>query len=319
MLIIAWETTGACNLSCTYCRASARPEPSIDELTTDEALKFLEDVSPLKPLMIFSGGEPLMRPDIFQLLGRASSLGIRASLATNGTLFSPEMVDKVASSGVNRVSISLDGASAEVHDATRGEGTFDRVMEGIKNLEGKLEFQLNMTVTQRNESELLPTMDLAEEVGAKALHLFFMVPTGRGREDCQISAMRHEELLRQISEESQRRSIEIQVVCVPQYARVPHRGRPGGCLAGRSFVFISRSGEVNPCGYMPIKAGNIREKSFTHIWNDSEIFRSLRTNSLKGRCGKCAYSKPCGGCRARAYAQTGEYLDSDPLCALGGL
>lgn len=318
MLIIAWETTSACNLHCSYCRASAKPTPDADELTTTEALAFIDEIAPLKPMLILSGGEPLLRPDIFMLAKHASDKGLRTSLATNGTLLTSDVVDKIAASGIKRVSISLDGASPKTHDTTRGLGCFMQTMKGIDNLQGKIDFQINTTITRKNKDSILSMFDLAEKLGAKALHFFFLVPTGRGKEEDLISPIQQEEILRMIDKESSRRHIEIQVTCAPQYARISKakegRRHSGGCLAGRSFVFISRRGQVYPCGYLPLLAGNIREQSFLEIWESSPVLKSLKDRELKGKCGECSYMKICGGCRARAYSKTGDYLQSDPLC-----
>jgi len=319
MLIIAWELTAACNLSCQYCRASASHEPDQGELDTDEALRFLESIAPLKPMLILSGGEPLLRPDLFVIIRRAVSLGVRVSLASNGTLITAKLAEEIAASGVSRVSISLDGADAAVHDLGRGQGSFERSMRGIENLRGLVGFQINFTVTRKNQSELTAIFELAERLGAAALHIFFLVPTGRGREEDAISPEQQEELLRQITREVDRRTLEVQVTCAPQYARLkkPGHGRgSGGCLAGRKFVFVSRRGEVYPCGYLPLRVGSIREKNFIEIWENSSQLQALREERLKGRCGRCDYSMSCGGCRARAYALTGDYLQSDPSCRL---
>ncbi len=317
MLIIAWETTGACNLLCSYCRASATEEPALDELSTDEAQAFIDEVAALKPMLILSGGEPLLRPDIFHLIKHAVSRGMRVSLATNGTLLSAQIVDMIASSGVSRVSVSLDGAIPEVHDAARGPGCYARAMKGIENLRGKVDFQINFTITKRNADEILPLFDLAERLGAKALHFFFLVPTGRGRAEDIISGEQQEDLLRLIDQERTRHSLEVQVTCAPQYARIAqHSGgrRSGGCLAGTSFVFVSRRGDVYPCGYLPLLAGNIRENGFREIWVNSPVFKALRERRIKGKCKDCSYLKICGGCRARAYANSGDFLGEDPLC-----
>ena len=319
MLIIAWELTAACNLSCRYCRASASHEPDQGELDTDEAKRFVESIAPLKPMLILSGGEPLLRPDLFQIIRLAVSLGIRVSLASNGTLITPELAKEIADSGVSRVSISLDGADAAMHDLGRGQGSFKRSIEGIENLRGRVDFQINFTVTQKNQSELIRIFDLAEKLGAAALHIFFLVPTGRGREEDVITPVRQEEMLRQIEGEMDRRTLEVQVTCAPQYARLkkPGHGRgSGGCLAGRRFVFVSRKGEVYPCGYLPLRVGSVREKNFIEIWENSPELQALREGRLKGKCGRCEFSRSCGGCRARAYALTGDYLQSDPSCRL---
>jgi radical SAM protein with 4Fe4S-binding SPASM domain len=320
MLIVAWETTAACNLSCSYCRASATPLPSPEELTTKEALSFIDELAPLKPMLILSGGEPLLRPDIFLLARRAADRGMRVSLATNGTLLTPSIAEKIASAGIGRVSISLDGATAEKHDVVRGKGCFDRALAGIEGLQGRVDFQINFTITRKNEADIRGAFDLAERLGAKAIHFFFLVPTGRGREEDLVSSEQQEKLLRQIDEERSRRSLEVQVTCAPQYAHISRaasgfgRRKSGGCLAGTNFVFVSRKGDVNPCGYLPVKAGNIREKKFIEIWEKSPVFMDLRKRDLKGKCGRCAFGQICGGCRARAYAKTGDILESDPLC-----
>jgi radical SAM protein with 4Fe4S-binding SPASM domain len=323
MLIIAWEVTSACNLKCEYCRASATRSPDEDELTSEEALRFIDSVSPLNPMIILSGGEPLLRPDIFELARHASAQGIRVALATNGTLLSPEMADKIRESGIKRVSISLDGASPEIHDASRGEGCFQKVLRGIESLRRKLPFQINMTITRSNVAEVENMMDLAQDLGAVALHLFFLVPTGRGREDELVSPQEQDELLRQVARECTRRPMEIKVTCAPQFTRImreeltkEEREKMMGsaCLAGTGFVFVSRRGEVCPCGYLPVVAGNIRQESFVDIWENSPVFMALRERKLEGRCGECPYRLVCGGCRARAYAITGDYLESDPLC-----
>jgi radical SAM protein with 4Fe4S-binding SPASM domain len=318
MLIIAWEITSACNLSCKYCRASASSEPDPEELSTEEALVFIEQVAPLHPMLILSGGEPLLRSDIFRLARAASDMGLRVSLATNGTLLAPEVVDQIAASGIGRVSISLDGTSAERHDALRGDGSFRRAMLGIESLRGKMDFQINFTVTRKSQDQVSDVFRLAEDLGAKALHFFFLVPTGRGRQDDLISPESQEKLLEMIDKKREATRLEVQVTCAPQYARIsrPRMGmrRSGGCLAGISFAFISRKGEVYPCGYLPLKAGSIREKSFGEIWETSPLFLALRERELKGKCGACSYRATCGGCRARAFA-SGDLMGSDPMCS----
>ncbi|WP_348304499.1 radical SAM/SPASM domain-containing protein [Methanothrix sp.] len=319
MLIIAWELTATCNLSCQYCRASASHETDQGELDTDEAKRFVESIAPLKPMLILSGGEPLLRPDLFQIIRLAVSLGIRVSLASNGTLITQRLAKEIADSGVSRVSISLDGADAAMHDLGRGQGSFKQSIKGIENLRGRVDFQINFTVTRKNQSELIRIFDLAEKLGAAALHIFFLVPTGRGREEDVITPVRQEEMLRQIEGEMDRRTLEVQVTCAPQYARLkrPGHGRgSGGCLAGRRFVFVSRKGEVYPCGYLPLRVGSVREKNFIEIWENSPELQALREGRLKGKCGRCEFSRSCGGCRARAYALTGDYLQSDPSCRL---
>jgi len=326
MLIIAWEVTAACNLSCDYCRASATASPDEAELSTEDAMAFIDQVAPERPMMILSGGEPLLRTDLFDLAKYATDRGVRVSLASNGTLITPETVDKIKEAGIARVSISLDGPTPEVHDAVRGPGSFDLAMRGIENLRGKVDFQINMTITKENLDAVCATMDLAERLGAVAFHLFFLVPTGRGREEELVTPEEQDGILRWVAKECKQRRIEVKVTCAPQYGRVvrevlteSERKRMMGssCLAGTGFVFVSRTGDVCPCGYLPVVAGNVREESFPDIWKSSPVFLDLRKRELKGRCGRCDYRKVCGGCRARAYAKTGDYLESDPLCGYG--
>jgi len=318
MLIVAWEVTAACNLACSYCRASACVKPDSDELSTEEALSFLDEVATLHPLLILSGGEPVLRPDIFRLARHAAGLGLRVSLASNGTTITPQVADEIAQSGISRVSISLDAANARGHDSMRGQGSFDQAMQGIKCLSGKVDFQINYTVSGRNECDAKGMFDLAEKLGARALHFFFLVATGRGSEADLLSAQKQEDILLEIDRLHDARDIEVQVTCAPQYARIARskKGRAGGCLAGRRFVFVSRKGDVFPCGYFPLKAGNIRDKNFIEIWENSPVFKALRERALKGKCGQCHYSETCGGCRARAYAGTGDFLGPDPSCSL---
>ncbi|MDH7597849.1 MAG: radical SAM protein [Methanothrix sp.] len=321
MLLVAWESTGACNLNCSYCRASAEPVPSADELSTGEIKGLIREMAPLGAMLIISGGEPLLRPDVFEVARYAADSGVRVSLASNGTLITPEIVDRILLSGISRVSISLDGASAGTNDATRGKGSFDLALKGMRALSGRVEFQINMTVTPVNINELDPLLDLAEREGAAAVHIFFMVPTGRGRDVESISPEMQMSLLERIA--SEERSIEIRPTCAPQYGRVllgrrSHGRSAGGCIAGIRFVFISRTGEIFPCGYFPLSAGSIRERSFSEIWSSSPLLNDLRERKLKGRCGSCGYVRTCGGCRARAYALTGDYLGEDPTCAWRG-
>lgn len=355
MMILALETTAACNLRCAYCRADAAASPARGELSTGEVMALIEEVAPMRPLLILSGGEPLLRPDIFDIAAFASSHGIRVALATNGTLLTPEVVDSIIDSGISRVSVSLDGATAERNDATRGTGSFDLAVRGIGHLRERVDFQINMTMTQRNDDQVEPMLELAQKLGAVAVHFFFMVPTGRGREGDLLDPQRQEAILFKIAQEV--RPLEIQTTCAPQYARViqqahglnearqvpaqesgssasfafspprsavlspstrrSHR-RAGGCMAGKSFIFVSRIGEVYPCGYFQQSAGNIRDGGFVKIWESSDLLRDLREERLRGRCGSCSYSKLCGGCRARAYAITGDYLEADPACSWEG-
>ncbi|MDD1736007.1 MAG: radical SAM protein, partial [Methanothrix sp.] len=198
MLIVAWETTAACNLQCSYCRAEASQEPDLDELSTKEALSFLESIAPLRPMLILSGGEPLLRPDIFFLARHAVSLGMRVSLASNGTLITPDLVDEIILSGISRISISLDAANPKEHDEMRGQGSFERAVQGIDCLRDRVDFQINHTITGRRRSDIIAMFRLAEQLGARALHFFFLVATGRGKEEEQLSGVEQEKILQEI-------------------------------------------------------------------------------------------------------------------------
>ena len=214
----------------------------------------------LQPMLILSGGEPLLRPDIFLIARHGVALGLRVSLASNGTLLTPQVADEIAASGISRVSISLDGATPEKHDLIRGKGSFQAALQGIESLRGKVDFQINNTITSKNESDVPAIFDLAQRVGARALHFFFLVATGRGREEDLISPERQEQLLLEIDRERARRPIEVQVTCAPQYARIarPGKGRSrrvprgqelrlclskGGCL---SLWLFSSAGRKHP-------------------------------------------------------------------------
>ncbi|MHC1588292.1 MAG: radical SAM protein [Methermicoccaceae archaeon] len=320
--VVAWELTGACNLHCTHCRASAGAAAE-DELTTQEALSFIDSLAPYRPLLIMTGGEPLMRADLFELLAHAQKLGIHCALSTNGTLLTPELARQIRRSGIRRVSISVDGAKAATHDTIRGVGMFEKALEGARHiLDAGLELQINTTLTKENIHERAGILELALGLGARALHVFMLVPTGRAKDECEVSPLQYEDTLHWLYEMArQHPEIEIRPTCAPHYVRVVHEmenvvpPRRAGCLGGVSYCFVSRSGDVFPCGYLPLVAGSIRESSIEEIWEHSPVFSALRNpDALHGKCGGCEYRVACGGCRARAYALTGDVLASEPFC-----
>ncbi len=339
--LVALELTGRCNLSCVHCRASAADILDPNELKTEEVFRLIDDISSFsKPILILSGGEPLVREDVFDIARYARKKGLRVVLATNATLINKEIARKIKESGIGRVSISIDGATEESHDSFRGyKGAFKRSLRGIEELKkAGIEFQINTTITKRNVHELEKIYQLAVKLGAKAFHVFLLVSTGRG-EDLkgeELSKEEYEEVLNWMFEKMRKENSPfMKATCAPHFFRVVYQRakREGlkvsdilksehafsrhtrGCLAGIGFAFISRYGEVNPCGYLPIKVGNIREKSFKDIWFNSEIFKKLRDlSNLKGKCGICEFKRVCGGCRARAYALKGDYLEEEPYC-----
>jgi len=322
--MLFWESTSRCNLNCAHCRRLDRPDR---ELTSEQFAAVLDSAAALgKPIVVFSGGEPLLRDDWPELADHARGLGLPAALATNGTLIDDTVAEQIASAGFGRVSISLDAADAETHDAIRGRrGAFEMTMAGIAAMrDAHVPFQINATLTRRNADQLDELYDLAARLGAVALHLFLLVPVGCGLHVAathQLSAQRCERILEWVCDRQTQGPLELRATCAPQYQRIAaQRGlvRPGtrGCLAGTGVLFVSSSGEVFPCGYLPVSCGSVLDRDLAAIWRDSHVLAELRDiNRLGGKCGRCRYKAICGGCRARAYAATGDYLAAEPACA----
>jgi heme b synthase len=257
-------------------------------------------------------------------------------MATNGTLFTEDIVKEMKDSGIQRVSISLDGPDAETHDAFRKvKGSFEGSLRGIELLKkGQMEFQINTTVTQVNLHVIPDMLRLAVHLGAVAHHLFLLVPTGRGKElqDQEISALDYEKTLHWFYEQRDQVPLQLKATCAPHYYRILRQrakqegkkitpkeygldAMTRGCLGGMSFCFISHVGQVQPCGYLELNCGQVRERPFDQIWAQSEIFKNLRnTNAYQGKCGRCEFRKVCGGCRARAYETSGDYMAEEPYC-----
>ena len=278
-----------------------------------------------------------MREDIFDLAQRGTDLGLRMVMATNGTLLTPETIERMKASGIKRVSISIDGADEKQHDAFRKvPGAFKGALNGIEQLKsGGLEFQINTTVTRHNTGDIEKILHLSEGLGAVAHHLFLLVPTGRAREmvNQEIDAGEYEELLHWFYQMRDKTSLHLKATCAPHYYRILRQEarKKGekvsfetygldavtrGCLGGTSFCFISNQGVVQPCGYLELKCGDLRTATFQSVWLESENFNQLRNFSgYKGKCGRCEYVRFCGGCRARAFEATGDFLAEEPLCA----
>lgn len=335
--MVAWEVTRQCNLRCVHCRASAQEGPYPGELSTQEAFQVLGDIASFaRPVVILTGGEPLLREDILDIARRGTDLGLRMVMAPNGTLLTPQRAKEMRDAGIQRISISVDGASEETHDAFRMvEGAYDGAMRGIRAAkEVGLPFQINTTVTQRNMQELPKLLDLSVRLGAVAHHIFLLVPTGRGKEMSEeaISPEDYERILHWFYDQRDRVSMQLKATCAPHYYRIlrqrakqegktvspQHYGLDAttrGCLGGSSFCFISHVGDVQPCGYLEISCGNVRQKPLSVTWETSEVFHRLRDlDQYKGKCGRCEYRTVCGGCRARAYELTGDYLQEEPFC-----
>lgn len=336
--MIAWEITRRCNLACVHCRASAGKGPYPNELKTRECLRLLDDIASFsKPVIILTGGEPLLREDIFEVATYGNKKGLRLVMAVNGTLVDETMARKMQDAGIQRMSVSIDGATAESHDRFRQvPGAFEGALRGIRIAKKVgLEFQINTTITRHNSQELPAILDLAIDLGAAAHHIFLLVPTGRGKQliDQQIAAQEYEEILTWFYDQKAQSPLHLKATCAPQFYRILRQkarkegknvtyqnfgldATTRGCLGGVSFCFISHVGQVQPCGYLELNCGNIRENTLEQIWTNSRIFRDLRDfNGYKGRCGLCEYRKVCGGCRARAYEMSGDFLAEEPFCS----
>ena len=333
-----WELTSACNLKCIHCRACPAEERSPDELSTEEGMRLIDQIASFaKPVLVLSGGEPIVRPDLFVIAKYGASSGLRVALATNGTLVTPEIARKAKESGIQRVSVSIDGPDADSHDRFRRvPGCFEAAWQGVENFKAVgMPFQINTTVTKHNVESLPEILLMAVERGAAALHIFLLVPAGCGKEiadEEMITPEEYERVLNWLYDRSKDSLIGLKATCAPHYFRVMRQRAHAegtkitaethgfeavtkGCLAGSGVCFVSHSGEVYPCGYLPVSAGNVRERHFREIWEDAEVFRILRDDAnLRGKCGYCEYRRVCMGCRARAYGCTGDYLGPEPYC-----
>ncbi len=337
--LVVWDVTYACNLKCKHCYATAG-KPLHDELTTEEALDAIDKFDKLGVAIIaFSGGEPLVRKDIFKLTRYAASKGIYVAIATNGTLITEDMAKKMKENGVNYVQISLDGTK-ETHENFRGiKGCYDRAVEGIRNcVKEALFVNVSMTVTKYNYQDVPAVIDLCERLGVNWFMHYNFVPTGRGREivNADISPEQREELLKMLYERNKTSNINL-LSTAPQFARIAlqcgaefipthfcnvdagERLRKlaefiGGCGAGRFYMSMRANGDIQPCVFFPLKVGNIRENDLEELWLRNSVFEDLRNKDILESCGSCRYRYYCGGCRARAYNYFGNYLKPDPGC-----
>jgi heme b synthase len=335
--IVAWEITRRCNLFCRHCRASSDLGPYPGELSTEKSLQVIDEIARVsRPILILTGGDPMLREDIYEIARYATDKGLRVVMAPCGTLLSERNVKRIKDAGIRRISLSIDGANEKTHDSFRRvKGSFAEILDGIKwAKKGGLEFQVNTTITKLNLHELPEILNLAVNLGAVAFHPFLLVPTGRGRElaEFELSPREYEETLNWFYEQRERFPIQLKPTCAPHYFRILIQRSHGegkrfysggygmdaltkGCIGGQSFCFISYRGEVQICGFLNIKCGELMQESFSHIWENSPIFKDIRNiDGYRGRCGYCEYRKFCGGCRARAYEYTGDYLAEEPFC-----
>lgn len=331
--------TRSCTLNCRHCRAAAKFGPYENEYSTEECERVLRDVAGFaKPIVIMTGGEPMLRPDIYHLARFGTDVGLRMVMAPCGMLLTKETCTKLIDAGIQRISLSIDGATAESHDAFRRVGgAFDGVIRGAEAARAAgLEFQINTTVTKLNVEELPAIFDLAVSLDAVSFHPFLLVPTGRGEELAQyeLQPAEYERVLNWIYEHRNTSSMTLKPTCAPHYYRILRQrsakeeravtpeghgldGMTKGCLGGQGFAFISHTGTVQICGFLDIPAGDLREAdySFREIWEESALLRRVRDlDGYHGRCGYCEYRRVCGGCRARAYAMNGDFLGEEPFC-----
>ncbi len=337
--LVFWETTVGCNLECVHCRRlDVSTTLAKDDMTTKEAFAFVDAVAETgRPILVLSGGEPLFRPDIFDIAKYAVSKGLSVALATNGTLVDDETAKKIVDAGIARVSISFDGADAKTHDEFRKiPGSFERSIAGFKRLKDLgMSMQINCTIAKHNVEQIDDLYNMAVKMGADAIHIFMLVPVGCGvqiADDQMLHPKKYEEVLNHFYDLSKEAKIQTKATCAPHYFRIMRErakeegitispkthgmaAMTKGCLAGTGVCFVSHKGEVFPCGYLPVEAGHVRKQKFVDIWNDSPVFQKLRDPELlEGKCGACEYKKVCEGCRARAFYDTGNYLAEEPYC-----
>ncbi|HMK95339.1 MAG TPA: radical SAM protein [Candidatus Limnocylindrales bacterium] len=318
-LVLSWNITRECNLKCSHCYINATDKKLDNELNTQESKNLMDQICQVsRPLLILSGGEPLLRPDIFDLIKHGSKIGLKMGLGSNGSLIDDATAAKLKGAGIATVSISIDSNVPEQHDEFRGvPGAWEKAVEACKALRrNNVLVQVNTTLTQQNYSQIDDIMALAESIGVENFHLFFLVPTGRGTKLTDLSPEQYETMITETFAKTANHTLNVRPSCAPQFMRIARdmgldmRQWIRGCIAGLYYCRIYPNGDVTPCPYLPIKLGNVRDKSFKDIWFNSEVFNALRDpNSLKGKCGACEYRTLCGGCRARAYGLSNDFID----------
>jgi putative heme d1 biosynthesis radical SAM protein NirJ2 len=315
-------------MNCKHCYRDAGNEYE-DELNTKEAKNLIEEIAKAGfKILIFSGGEPFMRPDIYELVTHAVKNGLRPVFGSNGTLITPEVAKKAKEAGAMAVGISLDSLNKEMHNSFRQvDKGWERAVQGMENCkEAGLRFQIHTTVMNWNYKEILDITRFAENIGASAHHIFFLVPTGRAvdMQDEFLDQRQYEELLTSIVNNGKEVNIEVKPTCAPQFMRIAKENDVDyrftkGCLAGISYCIINPKGDVQPCAYLDVPIDNVRKKPFSQIWKENSVLNVLRTTSYKGKCGICNYKDICGGCRARAaYYHDGDYMAEETLCIYNG-
>jgi radical SAM protein with 4Fe4S-binding SPASM domain len=327
--IVIWEVTRACALACRHCRAEAIHRRDPRELDDTESLRFLDQVARAAPkVFVLTGGDPMMRPDLLEIIASATERGLHVSMSPSATpRFVKADLCRFRDVGLQRVSLSIDGACRETHDRFRGvPGTWDRTMEAIgAAIEAGIEVQINTTFTRQNLDEFEAFVRLLEDIQPSLWSVFQLVPTGRARAEDLLTGHQMEALFERLYALSQRVPFPIKTtegqhyrrIALQQWKRNPHLPRPSLLPVndGNGFVFVSHTGDIQPSGFLPITAGNVREQELLTVYRDSPLFRQLREPALlKGKCRRCEFREICGGSRARAYAMTRDYLAEEPLC-----
>jgi radical SAM protein len=336
-MLVIWEVTQACDLACVHCRASAQSERASNELTTEQGYRLLDEIKSFgEPLMVFTGGDPLKRPDIFDLARYAVKIGLRTNVTPSATpLLTNDAIDRFKEAGVARMAISVDGPDAATHDDFRGiPGTFDRAMMALRHARDiGLDTQFQTTVTRRNMHRLAEVAEIVKEVRSKMWSLFFLIVTGRALENDDLAAAEYEDVFAYLYELSKTAPFGVKTTEAMHYRRyvaqrikAEHGAaenenakgvafRTAGVSDGKGFVFVSHTGEIFPSGFLPVSGGNVLRNPLTDVYRNADLFRSLRDTAQRGgKCGICEYQKICGGSRSRAYALTGDYLAEDPRC-----
>lgn len=334
--LVIWELTQACDLACVHCRASAITNRNPFELTTAEGFRLLEQVRSFgDPLMVFTGGDPLKRDDVFELLNRSTALGLRTTITPSATpLLTERAIDEFRRCRVARMAISMDGPNAESHDGFRRvQGSFIRSLAALDYARKiGLQTQVNTTLTRHNIGRLPEIARLVGNLGTRLWSVFFLVATGRASVSQDLTAEEYEEVFGFLYDLSKTAPFDIKTTeaqhyrrYVAQRRRMEGRNRNGaappdviqrqaGINDGKGFVFISHTGDIYPSGFLPLSAGNVRRDSLVGIYRHSPLFRTLRGADKHGKCGECEYRNLCGGSRSRSYALTGDFLAEDPRC-----
>lgn len=337
---VSWNITRLCNLKCTHCYLPAGfvdtnefPEGYYrdSELTQSQCFRVIDEIAEINSnvLLILTGGEPLLRPDILKISDYAARTGFLVVMGTNGVLLNDETVQRMSDHGVAGAGISLDAVDPVNHDKFRGmEGAWEGTMNGIEALKrANLDFLVQTSVTRWNYDEIPQIVDFAYELGAKVFNLYFLVRTGRGKTVMDIAPAQYETMLSTLFElqAKYRGKMLVAAKCAPHYKRVIYEQQSdspflqaypsGTCPCGIYYCRITPEGDLTPCPYMPVSVGNLKTDSFATLWNRSKVFQELRDRKLlEGKCGACEFRDVCGGCRARAYAATDNYLAEDPSC-----